>query len=401
MDWEFLPNNAVELIWHVNAMRLSSLFRLVCRNWKSEHDRWLTKVRHYVLDENSEKKLTLLSKFPKLKKLHMTLPSDYTFSQKISRFIFQEKIINLTFLHLRLFEVNRDVIKCINTLRSLTSLSIIGLNSNDRSSFYVKKKTIFDISSLLNLTEITLNVLNGEDKILTENFSFLTQLRCLNINCEIYSSKILSKLIHLKKLKCTWVGGTDESIHPICLRGLEEIQLIRSQELSSKDVMSMSSTLKRVILNETHIDSKGIKALSYNTNLETLALIRNDTHYNYVYGFNFELLTSLSHLEFSRNRINKSGMKALSSLIKLKTLIMDRCRIDDTHIEENISKLTNLTFLRLYGNHIQDYDVTKLTILSSLTHLDLSLNKISNLFTQNDYLNEKYLVKMKQLYIQK
>jgi len=80
---------------------------------------------------------------------------------------------------------------------------------------------------------------------------------------------------------------------------------------------------------------------------------------------------------------------------------MDRCRIDDTYIEEHISKLTNLTFLRLYGNHIQDYDVTELTVLSNLTHLDLSLNKISNLFIENDYSTEKFFVKIKHLYISK
>jgi hypothetical protein len=63
-------------------------------------------------------------------------------------------------------------------------------------------------------------------------------------------SKILSKLINLKKLKCIYVGGgTDKSIHPICLN-LEEIHLKKSQTLLAKDIMHMSSKLKRVILNE-------------------------------------------------------------------------------------------------------------------------------------------------------
>jgi hypothetical protein len=165
--------------------------------------------------------------------------------------------------------------------------------------------------------------------------------------------------------------------------------------------MNMSSKLKTVVLIETFIDSCGIKALSYNTNLEMLSLTQNDRCYNHVYGFNFELLTNLTFLDFSRNRIANIGMKGISSLIKLKTLIMDRCIIDDTYIEEHISKLTNLTFLRLYGNHIQDYDVIKITILSNLTHLDLSLNKISNLYIENDYSTEKFFVKIKHLYISK
>jgi Leucine-rich repeat (LRR) protein len=105
-----------------------------------------------------------------------------------------------------------------------------------------------------------------------------------------------------------------------------------------------------------------IKALSYHTNLEMLSLSRNDMYDNYFYGFNFELLTNLTHLEFSHNRIANTGMKAISSLIKLKTLIMDRCRIDDIYIyilkNIYISKLTSFnlstiiwkSYTRLRGN---------------------------------------------------
>jgi len=392
MDWVYIPNNAVELIGYINEMQLSSIFRLVCKNWKLEHDHLLTKVNNYVLDENYVNKMTLLSKFKNLNKINIIFSPGITFS----RLIFEN--MNLTCLKLRIFEMNIHHIEFINTLKSLKYLSINGLyNSN---SFQLEKKNIFDISSLINLTELTLNVINGKDEILTENFS-LTQLHSLNIHFEINNTKILSKLINLKKLKCIYVSGSDKTIHPICLHNLEEIHLIKSETLLAKDIMNMSSKLKTVVLIETFLDSCGIKALSYNTNLEMLSLTQNDRCYNHVYGFNFELLTNLTFLDFSRNRIANIGMKGISSLIKLKTLIMDRCIIDDTYIEEHISKLTNLTFLRLYGNHIQDYDVIKITILSNLTHLDLSLNKISNLYIENDYSTEKFFVKIKHLYISK
>ena len=178
----------------------------------------LTKVNNYVLDENYVNKMNLLSKFKNLNKINIIFSPGITFS----RLIFQN--MNLTCLKLRIFEMNIHHIEFINTLKSLKYLSINGLyNSN---SFQLENKNIFDISSLTNLTELTLNVMNGEDEILTEHFS-LTQLHSLNINFEINSSKILSKLINLKKLKCIYVGGTDKSIHPICLHNLEEIHLIK------------------------------------------------------------------------------------------------------------------------------------------------------------------------------
>lgn len=80
-------------------------------------------------------------------------------------------------------------------------------------------------------------------------------------------------------------------------------------------------------------------------------------------------MKQLTYLNISHNSVNSKVCESLSQLDQLKTLIVNKCELEKSHIPY-IKRMSNLTRLDMGCNNVGD-SISHLAELKNLTHLDL------------------------------
>jgi hypothetical protein len=260
------------------------------------------------------------------------------------------------------------------------------------------------------MTNLRILKFSHTSKLRDEQFqqlSSLSQLECLKFALPkkayayTFIGKCLEPLQNLKELKLFNFNGITEKVIrrlPVSLTslGLRECSLLDYPVIEG---LSRLTSLTLLDLSKcSNIDDDLINIISQtNPSLRRLTLreCRGVTNRS---APHLAHLTQLDCLDLTHTKFSNSGLKYLSTLTSLQSLVLQRCTtINDTGIPA-ISTLTNLTSLNLYScTNITDKSLEALTQMTMLCTLNLSYCK--NITNAGLFLLSTILVNLTELYL--
>lgn len=186
----------------------------------------------------------------------------------------------------------------------------------------------------------------------------------------------ITKLKTLKRL--SWTIESDDELNAV-----SEMGALESLRLASKNVTDIGvericrmQSLRRILLSETGISSKGLQILEGMPNVDTIRIVFGN-------GFNDQALHVLDGSRKVRNlalgrgsqpnsqiRITDAGLEFVGRVANLEELDLHYIPITDLGIK-HLLKLKNLRTLRLTATHITNSSLEELGALQSLSMLDI------------------------------
>jgi Leucine-rich repeat (LRR) protein len=254
----------------------------------------------------------------------------------------------MALLHPYLVELQIE--KCIEdglqvisgSLSNLTSLSICYSRS-------VSSKDLDSLSKLTNLEKIDLNDIEYLDDAAVVNYSTLTKMNSITVSylivfCHGLSGLGLSYLVankeFLVQLTIDYYGISSVGYH--CLATLTNLTYLtaRNCELDDFGLNMISSSCLLIeyldIRGNGHITVEGLNNIHCLTHLNTLLCKPINDDWLAKLSHN----TALTHLDLSFSVVSIEGLSHLSSLSRLKNLVLKGCR----NIHDNSSCLEKFSF---------------------------------------------------------
>ena len=285
---------------------------------------------------NNDPIYSFISKFTSLKDLNLMAKwlnkPEQSANLKIDPKIITDKIINLNALtgakNIKSLDLSYTDLNDIRALLYMPNLERLNLTGTK-----ISEKDLNKLSSLKNLKSITLSNLDMNDlKIISKNFPNIEELDISN-NKNIKNISEIANLKNLKSLRASNIGITN-------LKDIGNLIQLSSIDLSNNDLSDVDENDIQNLINLTSISSLDLS----NTHIKDSIL---NKYFDSISNQN--LLTKLT----IRNNYNRNVIGGCEKINVIDNI-------------QNLSKLTNLTYLDLHGNGCNDTNVSQKGLTSSL-----------------------------------
>lgn len=190
------------------------------------------------------------------------------------------------------------------------------------------------------------------------------------MDCHLKDLVFLTHLVSLRlKVYASETGRVET------LEGLTNLTFLnlKHSQLKNYNLRGLSNLLRlqKLDLRDCHLEGKGLKHLTKLSALKSLKVGYGKFRSNYVRSLgSLSQLTSLQL--YRRDELQNDDFYNLSSLPNLTDLRIRYCQVLTGGVLRRLYKLTNLTCLDLSGCHIEDRHLCSLQIFSNLTSLSLT-----------------------------
>ena len=300
-------------------------------------------------------------------------------------------LTNLTRLNLSRNHIVREHVLYLSELDELTDLDLshnriydvtgfVGFKKLSRLSLASNRLRFIDHLYKLPLTYLNLNYNQVGKGFNLFNFSILTTL-C--VSCNSFTDAHMRYIQSISSLECL-----DMSRNYISPKGVEIIfsmpNLIRlsiddQYPCMYSDIVSATpfsvesvegcSSLREFSVSKWRINKEGVRLLSTIYRLTKVMLKSCDLKKED--AMQLSNLKQLVKLDISFNPITDDGVYYLCSMERLKSLNLSNCSITNESLK-HIPQLAHLRTLDLSWNSIDDYGIVQLKGMSSLVNLELS-----------------------------
>ncbi|GJL69064.1 MAG: Rab family protein [Nitrospirales bacterium] len=279
-------------------------------------------------------------------------------------------LMNLARLGLRGNQIGDAGMQHLAGLTNLTRLELAGNKIGDAG--------VKHLAGLTNLTTLEL----GWNKIGdagVQHLAGLTNLTTLELGLNEIGDAGMQHLVELRNLRRLELASNEIGEMGVKhLAGLTNLTMVELgyNQIGDAGVQHLAGlmNLARLGLRGNQIGDAGMQHLAELSNLTTLELGWNkiwDAGVQHLAG-----LTNLTRLELASNKIGDAGVQHLAGLTNLTKLELGWNKIGDAGVQ-HLAGLTNLRTLDLINNYLAD--LSPLSNLSSMVHLNLSKTMVSDL----------------------